>query len=120
LSQDKTEGSGTEYDIGISLNAVTLPPTIHGAITIVNAEERTKEITAFAQIGWQGFNFPTVTAVSTARKTVKADVNPKTLAATSRPAIPTSGVYLVKSSIEPYKWGWVKCAAVVVDAAVLA
>ena len=120
LSQDKTEGSGTEYDIGISLNAVTLPPTIHGAITIANAQLRTKEITAFAKIGWQGFNFPTVLAQSTARKTVEADVNPKTLAATSRPAIPTSGVYLVKSSIEPYKWGWVKCAAVVVDAAVLA
>ena len=118
---DKTTGSGQEFDIGISLNAVTLPPTIHGAINIVNAQARERTVTANSTVHWfSSGTFPPVYVTSNAAKTVEAKVTPTSLAATTPVDIPKSGSYVVKSSIDPYKWGWVKCAAYVVDATVLA
>lgn len=117
-SWDKTESKGQEYDLGTSLNAVTLPPTIHGAITLSNTSKQ-RTIKASANVGWYGNNFPTVVVNNSLEKSVYGNVTPSLLGATTPSSIPTSGLYIVKSSIEPYKWGWVRCAAVVIDASVL-
>lgn len=119
---DKTEGKGTEYDLNILHNAVIIPPTIHGQINILNAETRTQTIQAYANVGWfvtQG-NFPVVDVTSYANKNVEAKVTPTSLSPTTPVGIPTSGLYVTKSSIDPYKWGWVKCGAYVINASVLA
>ena len=119
-SQDATRGNGKEFDLGTSLNAITIPPTIHGQITISGGTSKTRSVSANAAVGWYGNNFPTVQVASNLQTTVSAKVSPTSLSATSPTAIPTTGKYIVKSSIEPYKWGWVRCAAVVIDASVLA
>jgi hypothetical protein len=118
---EKTEGEGTSYSVGTSLNAVTISPTIHGPITISGAEAKTKGVTAFCISGTNNpNNFPSVSVSAAASHTLKADVNPKTLEATTPTVIPTSGKYILKSEVVPYKWGWARCSAVVLDASVLA
>ena len=116
-SWDRTSGKGTEYDIGTSFTTVNIPPTIHGAISISGGSSKERLVTAAANVGWYGYNFPTVFVNSIAQKTVKASVTPDSLPATSPTEIPKSGVYIIKSSIEPYRWGWLKCTAIVLDAA---
>jgi hypothetical protein len=120
-TSEKTEGQGTSYGVGTSLNAVTIPPTIHGAITISGAEAKTKLVTSNCNSGTGPVNnFPFVLTAAAASHTLKADVNPKTLEATTPTVIPTSGKYILKSEVVPYKWGWARCSAVVLDASVLA
>jgi hypothetical protein len=120
-TSEKTTGQGTSYAVGTSLNAVTISPTIHGAITISGAEAKTKLVTSNCDSGTGPVNnFPFVLTAAAASHTLNADVNPKTLAATTPTEIPTSGKYILKSEVVPYKWGWARCSAVVLDASVLA
>ena len=120
-TSEKTTGQGTSYGVGTSLNAVTISPTIHGAITISGAEAKTKLVTSNCNSGTGPVsNFPFVLTAAAASHTLNADVNPKTLAATTPTVIPTSGKYILKSEVVPYKWGWARCSAVVLDASVLA
>jgi hypothetical protein len=116
-TKSATQGAGTSYSLGSSLNAVTIPPTIHGGISISGAETRKKTVTATA-LSSTGptVNFPSITVTDTASHELKGDVNPKNLPATTPDKIPTSGQYIVKSEVTPYKWGWFRCSAVVVDA----
>lgn len=117
---DKLEGQGTSFSIATSLNAVTIPPTIHGAITIANSEGKEQRVKANCNVFWQGFNFPSINVTSEAIHTLYADVTPKSLGATSPAAIPKTGKYVMKTEVVPYKWGWARCSAVVLDASVLA
>ena len=121
VTTEKLVGDGTSYRVGTSLNAVTIPPTIHAGITISGAELRTKVVTATAFANNNPFGgFPSIATNASATHTLKADVNPKTLAATTPVKIPTTGKYVVKSEVVPYKWGWARCSAVVLDASKLA
>jgi hypothetical protein len=117
-TQDQLAGNGTSFSLGSSINAVTIPPTIHGALTIDGAELKEKKVTAQARSSTGATtNFPNITVQDKAEHTLKADVNPKSLPATTPTQIPTTGKYVVKSEVSPYKWGWFRCSAVVVDAA---
>jgi hypothetical protein len=115
---ETTKGNGTSYSLGSSVNAVTIPPTIHSSIEISYAQRKEKKVkvSAYSSTGYT-VNFPSLTVQDTAEHTLVADVNPKTLSATSPAEIPTAGKYVIKTEISPYKWGWFRCSAVVVDAA---
>ena len=56
------------------------------------------------------------TTTTSAPYGASGSVTPLTFAATSPDNIPRSGNYLVQSVVEPYKWDYVKCKAVVLDA----
>lgn len=103
------------YDVSISLSSTNTPPTIHGDLTL-GETEREDTVNAIAQANWIGTNFPSINAYAKATKTVKGVVSPESLPATNPSKIPTSGYYLMSSSVEPYKWGWAKCSAVILDA----
>ena len=118
---EKTSGEGTSYRVGKTLNAVTISPTIHGEIDIFDAVEKIKEVKATcSSTTGPTFNFPFVLTSAEAKHTLRANVSPKRLGATSPPAIPKTGKYIVKSEVVPYKWGWARCSAVVIDASDLA
>jgi hypothetical protein len=120
-TSEKTEGEGASYSVSKSLNAVTISPTIHGPITISGAQAKTKDVKAACISGTNNpINFPSVSVSASAIHTLNADVNPKTLAATTPVEIPKTGKYILKSEVVPYKWGWARCSAVVLDATVLA
>jgi hypothetical protein len=118
---DKNVGKGDSYSVGTSLNAVTIPPTIHGPIIIWGAEKKEKNVTSQVISGTGAtINFPYVTVTQSALHKLTADVTPKTLAATTPSEIPKTGLYVVQSQVVPYKWGWARCSAVVFNATIFA
>jgi len=119
-SVTSSTGKGSSYDVGLALSSVIIPPTIHPAIILQNAAPRTLVVSAVATAGWTGTNFPTVNVESNAQHIVGAAVTPTALPTTYPSAIPKSGLYVVQSRVEPYKWGWAKCSAIVMDANQLA
>jgi len=119
-SLTRSTAQGDSYDVSLALNSVVIPPTIHPAIVLVDAGMRALTVSATASAGWTGTNFPTVNVESSAQHTVRAVVTPTALPATYPSAIPKSGLYVVQSRVEPYKWGWAKCSAIVIDANQLA
>jgi hypothetical protein len=113
---ERGTSKGTSYDVGIDLSAVTLPPTIHGDIDLGNPKAEI-QVSAFAQAKWYGTNFPSLDVSSSAQQVVIASVTPTIFAATSPAKIPESGLYIMRTSVEPYKWGYAKCSAIILDAA---
>jgi hypothetical protein len=119
-SKDSTVGDGVSYDINSSFNSVTIPPTIHESIEIDNSEEQRQQLRARCAVGWNGYGgFPSVSAIADFSKDVVGTVTPTSLGATTPDKIPDNGLYLMKCTVEPYKWGYAKCAAVVLDASKL-
>jgi hypothetical protein len=57
-----------------------------------------------------------VTGTYTANQSAFASVSPISFAATSPPSVPNSGLYLIDSKVDPYKWGYNRCVATVFDA----
>jgi hypothetical protein len=119
-SRDSTVGDGVSYDINSSFNSVTIPPTIHENIQIGNSENKVKSVTANCLVGWNAYGgLPSVSAAANFTKDVTGSVYPKSLSATTPDTIPDNGLYLMKCTVEPYKWGYAKCAAVVLNASKL-
>jgi hypothetical protein len=117
------------YDVGLNISVVNIPPTIHKQINIAdNSRSLTVSTTCSTDIGgsisgeqigeftpkpiFKGYN-----ASSTAAHGLSASVSPNVLLATTPDSIPTKGLYVLRTTIEPYKWGWAKCSAIVLDAA---
>jgi hypothetical protein len=115
-SQEKGTTKKTEFDVNTTVTIINVPPTIHGSLSISKATE-TLEITASANANWTGTHFPSLDVTSNASKTIDGAVNPANFPATSPDSIPRGGRYLIQSSVEPFKYGWAKCTAVVLDAA---
>jgi len=116
-SNDLTTGEGESFDYNHSFTAVTIPPTIHQAINFSNSEDQTESVTATCQSGWVGYGgFPSANVLSSVTRDVKGKVEPKSLEKTSPEVIPSNGFYIIKSTVEPYKWGYAKCMVIVLDA----
>ena len=119
-SLTRSTGKGDSYDVSLALSSVSISPTIHPAIVLVDAGPKTATVSATATAGWTGTNFPTVNVESSAQHMIRAAITPTALPATVPPTIPKSGLYVVQSRVEPYKWGWAKCSAIVINANQLA
>ena len=115
-SAERGTSKSTSYDVGLSVNAIPISPTIHGQINITNST-RSVGVTAVAKAQWYGNNFPSLDVQSTASASAGGSIYPTVLLATTPSAIPSSGRYVMRTSVEPYKWGWAKCSAIVLDAA---
>jgi hypothetical protein len=118
-SAERGTSKSTSYDVGLSVNSITLPATIHGPINIVDYS-RSILCKAEAQAKWEGTNFPSLDVQSTAAQSAYGSITPNTLPATTPSRIPNSGLYVMRTSLEPYKWGWAKCSAIILDASNLA
>lgn len=110
------EGEGTSKEVSTTTKTVRIPPTIHAEITLTST---TSSATAEANAGaaWSaGTNWPARSAEAYVSMNASGSVTPTTLSATSPvSAIPTSGLYLHRLDAEPYKWGYVRVRAEVVD-----
>jgi hypothetical protein len=114
-SAERGTSKSTSYDVGLSVNAINIPPTIHGQINIADTA-RSLNVSATATAQWYGSNFPSLDVQSTAQASTSGAVTPNVLLATTPASIPNSGLYVMRTSLEPYKWGWAKCSAIVLDA----
>ena len=131
----RISGDGYSTEVGVSSKVITIPPTIHGSITVQGQTTQTAEayVAASADItqlvyapkkgstnGAPDFTIaPTkvglVNSPTPRYAQVKAGVEPTFLSATSPASIPTSGKYLVACSGEPVDYGFTLIHAVVVD-----
>lgn len=115
-------GTGENYSTGASVRSVRIPPTIHDAITI-SVPTLSDTISATAQSSWPaGTNWPAQDSgvVTLSSGTLSATVTPTSLAATSPASIPTSGLYLYETRVDPWKYGFCRIYATVVDFSVFA
>jgi hypothetical protein len=120
-SSSKTTGEGSSFDISTTTNSKQIPPTIHGEIVFSGDTDKMMPIGVRASAFWNGDNFPSVNVSRSEIGYAEGSVYPASLPAVSgATAVPTSGVYLVDSKVEPYKWGYAKCFAETFDASVLA
>ena len=112
-----SQSSGEEYSWAIDRNVevVNLGPTIHAALNITNATQYTGiSATSSARARLTGDFDVTASKAYTASATVS--IVPSSFPATSPADIPRTGLYIISSKAEPFKWGWVKCFALVVNA----
>ena len=127
ISKDKNEGHGESYDASTSMSVIRIPPTIHATKTI--GGDLTKEIAAQAScnVGWNAnssgatiegepVSIYETNASSSAIQTATGFVSPNTLSETSPFEVPSSGKFIVESRVEPFRYGWVRCYAHVIDA----
>lgn len=120
-------GSGTSKSGGVTTQAIRIPPTIHGAITISGATS-TDSARAEAVVGVPAFTMellnptnnvvvgPVASSPAAATESVTASVSPTSLAATAQTnTIPTSGLRLLDIRPGPSKWGYTLLTATVFD-----
>jgi hypothetical protein len=108
---------GVDVDVNLLMDYVPIPFSLHGALSFGEITKTTK-IQAAAVASWKGTNFPSIRVTSEKDYTITGSVTPSSIAATSPPDIPRSGKYLMRSTVEPYNWGYAKCTAIVLDASV--
>jgi hypothetical protein len=101
-----------------SVEVINVAPTIHGPIEITNGNGVTSvSAVSQARARLEGDEFDEISPVIATRgASAPVLVSPLSFPATSPSNIPRSGKYLVGSSAEPFKWGWLKCSATIIDA----
>ena len=117
-SAEVTRGQGSGIDFQKNMSTVRIPPTLHGNISVGNSSQNL-EVSANAKIGWYGSNFPTVFVNKEKTGAIVGSVKGGDLPATTPSSVPRSGVFLVKSQVTPYKWGYAKVYAETFDASQL-
>lgn len=117
---DRSTASGTGVDLNFVNETVHLPPTIHGEITLSGGNTQSTNVTAQAIAFWEGINFPSINITATKTQTVSGLVSITSIGATTPSSIPTSGLYLIDAKVEPYKYGYARIFAEVLDASVFA
>jgi len=115
-------GDGNSKEIGVSTKVITIPPTIHAALSVGGLTTDTETVTVTVVANslplYIGANMvvPTIINEPTPlQATVKAGVTPESLSATVPSAIPTSGKYLVAHTGDIAEYGFTLIHAVVVD-----
>jgi hypothetical protein len=109
-------GTGFSFDLGVTIRSIRIPPTIHGPITI-ETPSMSDIASASASASWPGgTNWPARSAAIDAQtQTIVGSVTPFNLSATSPSSIPTSGLYLLQTNSDPWKYGYTRVYATVVD-----
>ena len=103
-----------DFSIALTVDTIDLPFTINQSLPISNSSA-SATVSARAKVKLTD----KLTASASANKsaTGRASVSPTSIPATSPPTLPTTGMYLIQSRIEPYRYGYAKCSAVVFNAA---
>lgn len=119
----QTIGVGTGYSVNFRVvgRTITIPPTLHGSITIGTSSQSETAGAACTSAMTGGTNWTALSETASAPTlTATASVSPTSFAATNPSAVPRTGLYLFDTIGENYKWGVQRCRAVVVDASYFA
>ena len=100
----------------INKDVVSISPTLHRALVIENATQYSRVGARASASARLSGDFDATARASDSTGSISVGVRPTSFAATNPSDIPRSGLYLIDSSAEPFKWGWVKCSATVVNA----
>jgi hypothetical protein len=125
ISPDGNLGISTSIgeDVGVGVDrrieVVNLGPTLHGPLTIQDANRFSSVFASSSARARLTGDF-SGNAAKTGFAQAEVSVFPASLPGTTPPDIPRSGFYIMKSSAEPYKWGYVRCSALVINASFFA
>ncbi len=111
-SHEHAQSAGTGYsnEVGLTVRTVRIPPTIHDTISLDGTLTDSADITADAQA------VASTVATISRTGTVNASITPDRVEATDGDKIiPLSGVRLLHVDAEPYRWGYARIRAEVVD-----
>ena len=113
-------GDGYSKEVGVSTKVITIPPTIHAALSVdgLTTDTETVTVTVVANscpIGPTVVVNTIINEPTPIQATVNAGVTPASLSATSPSTIPTSGKYLVAHTGDIAEYGFTLIHAVVVD-----
>jgi hypothetical protein len=103
-AEANSNGQGQTGSIETNFDVTKIGPCLCAGISISNSF---KDVTA------------RVTGSYAATSKSRAQVSPTSLTETSPKDVPRSGLYLMDSRVEPYKWGYYKVIATVLDASQL-
>ena len=123
-SSDLNEGLGSGSALSLQTQSVTIPPSIHPQITIL--ETGTKKFTCKASIniGWDYENDNGALRPASVVDEIEGEVEGSNvitiLAVDGETDIPRSGKYLIDSKVEIYQYGFAKIYAEVLDASLFA
>jgi hypothetical protein len=114
----ESSSEGGSFSVNRTIDVINVAPTIHGPISVANGSSYTSiQTVSQARARLEGDEFDDVDPVITTKgASASVLVTPLSFPATSPSDIPRSGKYLVGSSAEPFKWGWLKCSATIIDA----
>lgn len=117
-------GNGSSSEIGITTITKTIPPTIHGAITVIGDVSVTATAEADADASSTSFTaagvyFGPISNTISKSQDVTATVSPDSLPATTPASIPSSGLYIYSLNPGPAEFGQIIFQAIVVDFATL-
>ena len=117
VSGDSSLEEGS-FAINRTIDVINVAPTIHGPISVTNGSRYTSiQTVSQARARLEGDVFDDIDPVVTTKgASASVLVTPLSFPATSPADIPRTGKYLVGSSAEPFKWGWLKCSATIIDA----
>lgn len=112
---EQVTGKGYSLDGGVSINSITIPPTLHPLITLSDTE-RGNTLSAVAILNLNNSAIGPVTVDgSKGIGPVRATVSPTSLAATSPTGIPASGFYLLDVDSTQDEDGFLLVLAQVID-----
>jgi hypothetical protein len=109
---DATTGSGFGISIDTTIGVNNIPPTLHGTITLSDGSDESVVARSSCAVS---LPYGGSSSSSASSPEGFATIRPRTLDATYPPDIPRSGYYLLKYQSEPYKWGWHRVIASVID-----
>jgi hypothetical protein len=118
IAEAFTIGEDFNQSRDIRIDAITINNVIHGPITIGDSASTTISATvnANARVYMDRSEDAYKTATIASSANLNISVSPTSLPATSPADIPRSGYYVIDCKVEPYRWGWTYCAAIVIDA----
>lgn len=113
--ETNSKESDFAWSVDRTIDVTQLNPTIHGPISIIDATKYSSIFASSSSSARLTGDF-SGSEVQTASASSYVQVSPTSFPATSPSDIPRSGLYVISSKAEPFKWGWVKCSALVIDA----
>lgn len=108
----RTSGSGFSEELELSVKTIRIPPTIHGAIAVVLPSVKFQTYTITGSINVTNAGLAGLGASGRADATYDTSSIPAT---PGQSVIPTSGVYIYKYIVEPYKNGYSKVHYITID-----
>jgi hypothetical protein len=110
-SASDTGGKGKSFDVAPSIDSIHLPAMIHGSITVTGTTTASHALVVSAS-ATDPVNGTIGDSIS---DTVDSAVTPTSFSATSPATVPTTGLYMMKPTMEPYELDFVRVFAEVVD-----
>jgi hypothetical protein len=102
----KSEGFGESRSYGGDIQTARISQCLCAGISIENSSAELEKT----------IRFKTSEQMRSRLVFTSAAVRPSSFEATSPPDVPRSGLYVVDSRVEPYKWGYYRAIATVIDA----